>query len=88
MYEADVAAKGKREVYIGQLGTLPDFRGRGVGSVLMATGLAGWAGAGHQEVYLGVDAANDTGALGLYERAGFTVHKRSTSWGVRLPAQT
>lgn len=87
VYEADVAAKGKREVYIGQIGTLPDFRGRGVGSVLMATGLADWAEVGHQEVYLGVDAANETGALGLYERAGFSVHKRTTSWGVQIPAQ-
>lgn len=87
VFEADVAAKGRREIYIGQIGTLPTFRGRGVGSALMAAGLATWAAAGHEEVYLGVDAANATGALGLYERAGFTVHKRSTSWGLRLPAR-
>ncbi len=87
VYDVDVVATGRREVYIGQLGTLPVYRGRGVGSMLMATGLANWAAAGHQDVYLGVDAANETGALGLYERAGFTVHKRSTSWGRGLPAQ-
>jgi mycothiol synthase len=86
VYEVDVVATGRREVYIGQLGTLAAHRGRGVGSVLLATGLTDWAAAGHQDVYLGVDAANETGALGLYERAGFTVHKRSTSWGRRLPA--
>ncbi len=85
-FEADMVASGRREVYIGQLGTLPTFRGRGVGSALMATALANWSAAGHQDAYLGVDAANGTGALGLYERAGFTVHKRSTSWGRRLPA--
>ncbi len=87
VYEVDVVATGRREVYIGQLGTLPAHRGRGIGSLLMATGLANWTAAGHQDVYLGVDAANETGALGLYERAGFTVHKRSTSWGRCLPAQ-
>ncbi len=88
VYDVDVVATGRREVYIGQLGTLPAYRGRGVGSMLLATGLANWAAAGHQDVYLGVDAANETGALGLYERAGFTVHQRSTSWGRRLQATT
>lgn len=86
VYEVDVIAAGRKEVYIGQLGTLPSFRGRGIGSVLLATGLADWSAAGHQDAYLGVDAANETGALGLYERAGFVVHKRSTSWGRSLPA--
>lgn len=81
VYAADVAASGRREVYLGQLGTLPDFRGRGVGSGLMAAALAQWSAVGHQDVYLGVDTANGTGALGLYERAGYRVHKRSTSWG-------
>jgi len=86
VYAADVVARGRREVYIGQLGTLPDFRGRGVGSALLATALAQWSAAGHQDAYLGVDTANSTGALGLYERAGYRAHKRSTSWGRRLPA--
>jgi len=84
VYEVDVLATGRKEVYIGQLGTMPSFRGRGVGSALLLTGLATWSGAGHQDAYLGVDAANETGALGLYERAGFTVDKRSTSWGRTL----
>ncbi len=87
VYEVDVLATGRREVYIGQLGTLPNLRGGGVGSALLATGLTNWSQAGHQDAFLGVDAANETGALGLYERAGFTVDKRSTSWGRRLPAQ-
>ena len=88
VYEVDVIATGRKEVYIGQLGTMPSFRGRGVGSLLLATGLADWSAAGHQDAFLGVDAANETGALGLYERAGFTVDKRSTSWGRQLPART
>ncbi|MDQ3732556.1 MAG: GNAT family N-acetyltransferase [Actinomycetota bacterium] len=88
VYEADVVATGRREVYVGQLGTLPSYRGRGIGFLLLAAGLAQWSAAGHQDAYLGVDATNETGALGLYERAGFTVHKRSTSWGRRLPARS
>lgn len=85
VYAADVEASGRREVYIGQIGTLPEFRGRGIGSALMATALAQWSEAGHQEAFLGVDTANGTGALGLYERAGYRVHKRSTSWGRTVP---
>ncbi len=87
VYDADMLATGRREVYIGQLGTMPSFRGRGIGTALMAAGLATWSAAGQQEANLGVDAANETGALGLYERAGFTVHKRSTSWGRTVAAQ-
>jgi ribosomal protein S18 acetylase RimI-like enzyme len=30
--------------------------------------------------WLGVDADNPTGALGVYERAGFAVHLRSTAY--------
>ena len=29
---------------------------------------------------LGVDADNPSGALGLYESAGFAVHDRFTAW--------
>ena len=29
---------------------------------------------------LGVDADNQSGALGLYESAGFSVHDRFTAW--------
>lgn len=88
VFEADVAASGRREVYVGQIGTLPDYRGSGVGSALMATALAQWSAAGHHESYLGVDTANGTGALGLYERAGYRVHKRSASWGRTVRART
>ncbi len=88
VYAADVLANGRREVYLGQIGTLPDFRGRGVGSALLATALRNWSAAGHQVTSLGVDTANGTGALGLYERAGYRVQKRSSSWGRRLAAKT
>jgi ribosomal protein S18 acetylase RimI-like enzyme len=30
--------------------------------------------------WLGVDADNPTGALGVYERAGFAVHLRSSAY--------
>lgn len=86
IWDADIRASGRREVYVGQLGTLPEERGRGIGSWLLAQAMTRWARDGHQEVWLGVDTGNATGALGLYERAGFTVHTRSASWGLVVPA--
>lgn len=86
VYEADVESTGRRQVWLGQIGTLPDHRGKGVGRALLAAALRTWAAAGHEEAWLGVDSANGTGALGLYERAGFSVQRRSTSWARRLPA--
>jgi ribosomal protein S18 acetylase RimI-like enzyme len=32
------------------------------------------------EAMLGVDSANPSGALGLYERAGFVVHERAVAY--------
>lgn len=79
-YEADVAASGVREAWIGQIGTRRAWRGRGVASVLIATALAGYAAAGYQRAALGVDTGNPTGALGLYERAGFVPTERWTTF--------
>lgn len=87
VYDADVESTGRRQVWLGQIGTLPGHRGKGVGQALLARSLRTWAGAGHEEAWLGVDSANGTGALGLYERAGFSVQRRSTSWARRLPVR-
>ncbi|HEY0638917.1 MAG TPA: GNAT family N-acetyltransferase [Pseudonocardiaceae bacterium] len=80
-YEADVAATGVREAWVGQIGVRPAWRGRGIGAALLTHGLAGFAAAGYQRVALGVDTGNVTTALRLYEGAGFTVTERWTSYG-------
>lgn len=86
---ADVAATGRMEVWLGQIGTLQAFRGTGIGRALLAIALATWKAAGVQDVSLGVDTGNVTGALSLYERAGFAVERKSTSWSLHVPvAQT
>jgi ribosomal protein S18 acetylase RimI-like enzyme len=38
------------------------------------------------EAMLGVDSDNPSGALALYERAGFGVHRRSTAYRKRMGA--
>ncbi len=82
-FAADTEATGVRELYIGQVGTRRPYRGRGAANALLASTLAAAAADGFGTASLGVDAANPTGALSLYERLGFTVTRRRTSY-VRL----
>ncbi len=56
------------------------WRRRGLGAALVARALGVLRDAGMTEAMLGVDSDNPTGALGLYERAGFTVHARSKAF--------
>lgn len=78
-YAADFAATGRKVAYIGQLGTLPPWRRRGLGSLLLATALAEFRSAGYADAELGVDTENATGALGLYERIGFVPLRRAVT---------
>ncbi|MDQ1747393.1 MAG: mycothiol synthase [Frankiaceae bacterium] len=55
---------------VGTLGTLREARGRGIGSLLLRTAFAEFAARGLRKATLGVDAANPTGAVRLYESVG------------------
>lgn len=79
-WAADEAATGVKEAYVGQIGVRPAWRRRGLGSLLLADALAGFAAAGYGRSSLSVDSGNATGALGLYERAGYEVHHRAVTW--------
>jgi ribosomal protein S18 acetylase RimI-like enzyme len=59
--------------HIDTLGTLREFRGRGIGRALMLTAFAEFARRELLRVTLGVDATNPTGARELYESLGMTV---------------
>lgn len=87
-YDADAAIDGYRTAWIGQLGTLPAWRGRGIGTAMLAQALASYRAAGYEEAGLDVDSTNATGALGMYERVGFVVTRSATSWVRDLPART
>lgn len=56
------------------------WRRRGLGAALVARALVRLREAGMSEAGLGVDSDNPTGALALYERAGFGVHRRSAAY--------
>ncbi|WP_406049038.1 GNAT family N-acetyltransferase [Kribbella sp. NBC_00889] len=80
---ADTEATGIKELYIGQVGTLRAYRGRGLARAALAKVLTEAVQAGFQRAGLGVDADNPTGALGLYEGLGFAIHSKWITY--RLP---
>jgi len=55
-----------------QLFTRRPWRRQGVGAALLADAFGRFWARGEHSVGLGVDAASDTGAFRLYERAGMT----------------
>lgn len=56
------------------------WRGRGLGAALVARSLVLLRDRGMTSAWLGVDADNPTGALRLYENAGFQVDQRGTNY--------
>ena len=56
------------------------WRRRGLASALVARSLVLLRERGMTSAWLGVDADNPTGALGVYERAGFAVHSRARAY--------
>ena len=74
--EADWAAGDVRDAWVGQLGVRRPWRGRGLATTLLLRGMTAFRAAGMDAASLGVDTENPTGAVGLYERVGFTVNRR------------
>ena len=79
-WEADAAASGVREAFVGLLGVRPAWRRHGLGLLLLATALESYRAAGYDRSVLTVDTGNETGALRLYERAGYAVQDGSVVW--------
>jgi ribosomal protein S18 acetylase RimI-like enzyme len=70
-YEQDWQATGVAEGYTDQLALTKNHRGRGVASALLKESMRRFAASGMDAAALGVDAANSSGALQLYERLGY-----------------
>lgn len=63
-----------RELYVNLIGTVPDARGHGLGSAVLAHTIEAAARSGEFDVIeLDVDSESLTGATRLYERLGFTL---------------
>lgn len=82
-HEGHAAATGVREIHIGDLGTRRPWRGRGAASALLTHTMAAASAEGYQRVSLAVDADNPSGALGLYQRYGFAITDRWTTYVLR-----
>jgi ribosomal protein S18 acetylase RimI-like enzyme len=63
--------------HIADLGTLREFRGRGLGRALLLTAFAEFHRRGERKVSLGVDASNPSGAVALYESVGMSTHHQA-----------
>lgn len=82
-YEQDWVATGVREGYTDELAVLRSHRGRGIASALLRESMHRFAASGMDAAALGVDAANPSGALRLYEGLGYArtastcIHQRT-----------
>jgi len=56
------------------------WRRRGLGAAIVARALVRLRDAGMTSAGLGVDSDNPSGALALYQRAGFQIHRRSAAY--------
>ncbi|MEG4506022.1 GNAT family N-acetyltransferase [Microcoleus sp. F6_B4] len=71
---------GRNEGWIACLGTRRGFRKMGLGRAMLLAGLHRLKAAGVATAILGVDAENSSGALRLYESAGFHNIRNSISY--------
>jgi mycothiol synthase len=71
-------------VYVNVVGTRPAWRGRGIASALLVDVLAAGRAAGRSSARLNVDASNSTGAVAIYQRAGFDVISEFVSYAKTL----
>lgn len=81
-YDAYFEATGRREAFVAKVGTVRDYRGRGLAGTLLRHALCAYREAGFDEASLDVDSENPSGALGIYERAGFKVESRWSNYAL------
>lgn len=80
IYRRDNEAFGRRRGWLDSVFVRRPWRRRGLGAALVARSMVVLREAGMDTAMLGVDSENPTGALGIYERAGFTVATRSAAY--------
>ena len=78
--DAETERSGSRDLYVGTVGTLAAWRGRGIAGALLANALLRAGELGYASSTLTVDTQNLTGALGVYERAGYALRHREITY--------
>jgi mycothiol synthase len=84
-YDAVAEATGLKEAYVAKVGTLEGHRRRGLAGMLLRIALQRYREEGFDRAALDVDSENETGALGVYEGAGFRTDLRWTSYRLVEP---
>ncbi len=87
VYAEENARFGRRRVWIDRVSVRRAWRGRGLGSALLVEALAEARTRGLTSAGLGVDTDNTTGALGLYERLGFSRGPVTIAWAKPMDAE-
>lgn len=72
--------------WIAHIGTVSAYRGRGLARAVLAAAIAEVTRRGSTRIDLDVDTGNDTGAVGLYETAGFRTEYQLDQWHHTTPA--
>ncbi len=80
IYPDDNAVSGVERGWLDRVSVRRPWRHRGVGRALVVAALHGLRTRGMDRANLGVDAANPTGALGLYESLGFRTVRRGMAY--------
>jgi mycothiol synthase len=78
--DAETERTGSRDLYVGTVGTLSPWRGRGIAAALLAHALLRAREHGFATSSLTVDAQNPTGALGVYSRSGYALRHREITY--------
>jgi ribosomal protein S18 acetylase RimI-like enzyme len=81
IFVAENEALGIRRGWLEHVSVRRPWRGRGVAKALCTASFQVLRAQGMDEAWLGVDGANPTGALGLYEGLGFLVARRWSAYG-------
>jgi ribosomal protein S18 acetylase RimI-like enzyme len=79
------AALGIKRAWLEHVSVRRPWRRRGVASALIADTLRMLQRMGFEDAVLGVHGENPTGAIGVYERAGFAIHRRWELWRKDMP---
>lgn len=71
---------GVKRGWLERISVRRPWRRRGLARAITAASLIRLREAGMTDAMLGVDSENANGALGLYERLGFVIHRRATAY--------
>lgn len=79
-YESDDSLLGAKYAWVDNIGTLAEWRGRGVATQLLLSALKAYSDDGLEFAAINVDSDNPTGAYRLYESLGFRPWRRKVMY--------